>query len=135
MKSDNLKTGREMYTRRDAQERATRKPLDSLPPEQRAKVEEIKATLENATRHIHPQAPATSPAPGDESGHREPLRQQMVAQERTAPNLTPTDMDAGRSAADWKGPEPPDKEPEKTADSRPGQRLQYLPRRPPSWER
>jgi hypothetical protein len=124
---------RQLYAREAAQEKSNRKPIDTMPPDQQTKVDKIKATLERATQHIDRNALTPSPAPADTTGGREAARQNMSGQEKTAPALSPTSSQAGKTAQE-KSPVlskiPPAKTPDK-AQSRPG----TVPRPRPSWER
>ena len=121
-------TAKEMYARQDVQGKTTERTMNRMPPDQLAKVEAIKQRLEAATQHIGGNTPA--PTPADNSGSREPMRQNMTAQDKTAPALSPTTAQAGQTAE--KGaPETSGKIPEKT----PARSPQTVPRRPPSWER
>jgi len=122
-----------MYARQDGQERANLTPMDRMPPDQRAQVDAIKAKLEKATRHIDTNAPAPLPAAGESGGGHTAERQNMAGQEKTAPALSPTSAQAGKTPNE-NAPVPSTEPPAKTQDkavSRP----QTVPRPRPSWER
>jgi hypothetical protein len=120
---------KQMYTREAAQERANQKPL-TLEPRQQTELDAVRARLEKATQHLGPDStPPPSPIPADSSGSRESMRQNMTAQDKEAPALSPTSGQAGKTAID-KAPEN-SPEPAKPAPTKPP----TLPRRPPSWER
>ena len=127
-------TAKEMYTREAAQEKANLKPLDQMPADQRAKVEAIKATLEKATQHIDKSAQAPSPAAADGTGNREAVRQNMTGQDRTAPALSPTSAEAGRTGQS-NAPTASHEPPANTQDKAAGRTQQTVPRPRPSWER
>jgi hypothetical protein len=116
-------TAKQMYTRENAQERANRTPMDRMSEEQRAKVDAIKERLQKATQHIDRNG--ATPSPESSSGGREATRQNMTAQEKAAPALSPTSVQAGKTPL-----EKPVKAPEK-----PKERPQTVPRPRPSWER
>jgi translation initiation factor IF-2 len=122
-----------MYTRQAAQERTAQQSMDRMPAGQQARVEAIKQRLESATRHISPEQ-SQAPIPADNSGSREAMRQNMTAQEKAAPALSPTSAQVGKTAE--KSGQAPSEERAAKGPARPSQRPQQtLPRRPPSWER
>jgi len=126
-------TAKEMYSRQAGQEKAAQKPLDQLPPDQQARAKAIGATLEKATQHVE-RIPHISPAgPGDNTGNQEALRQNQTGQDKTAPALSPTDAQTGRTA-EGNAPAPSKEAPAKTPE-KPAGRTQTLPRPRPSWER
>ena len=43
-------TAKQMYTRQDAEERVNAKPASQIPPDQRERVEAVKADLQKATQ-------------------------------------------------------------------------------------
>jgi hypothetical protein len=120
-------TAKEMYTRQDSQTKASQQPMDRMPQEQRAKVEEIKGTLQKATQHMERGGNAPSPAPAEGSTNPQPMRQNAMSQGNSAPALSPTSAQKGVPAAE--------KEQTSKPQEKPQQRPQTLPRRPPSWER
>ena len=122
-----------MYAREAAQEKANLTPRDRMPAGQQAKVDKIKATLERATRHIDRNGQTHSPTQVEANDSREAVRQNMTAQDKVAPALSPTSAQHGKTAQEKPSTlsqEPPAKTPEKP---RPGP--QTLPRPRPSWER
>ena len=123
-KPQTRETAKEMYSRQAAQEKAT--PMDRMPPDQQAKVEAIKASLEKATQHIDKSAHAPSSAPADGTGGREAARQNMTGHDKAAPALSPTSAQAAKP--------PSEKLPGKAPD-KPQERPQTVPRPRPSWER
>jgi hypothetical protein len=126
-------TARQMYARQGAQETAKLTPLDRLPAEQKAKVDAIKATLEKATQHIGQSVGTPSVSAPDTAGDREAMRQKMAAQDKAAPALTPTGMEAGRTAHDQS--RTPANAPTPKAPEKASPRPQTVPRPRPSWQR
>lgn len=126
-------TAKEMYTRQAGQDRANEKPLHQMPPNEQAKLESIKATLEKATQHRDHGAHTPGSAQGDSAGNREAVRQNMTGQDKTAPALSPTSVQVGQTTG--KDAQAPSNEsPTKTPDKTDG-RAQTMPRPRPSWER
>lgn len=124
-------TAKQMYAREAAQEKAGKSSVDQMPPEQKAKAQEIGAKMEQATR---PDGPGgNSPAPAGGAASPEAMRQNMTGQERSAPALSPTGAHAGKTAQET--PSQPAKEPPAKTQDTPQSRPQTLPRRGPSWER
>jgi len=126
-------TAKEMYTRQAGQEQTAR-PLDRMPPDQQAKVEGIKASLQKATQHIDKSAHSPSAAPADGNGSREAMRQNMTGQDKTAPALSPTSAQSG-TTAEKNTPGQLNETPAKTQEKAPGRAQQTVPRPKPSWER
>jgi hypothetical protein len=124
---------KQKYAREAVQEKANLTPMDRMPPDQQAKVDKIKATLEKATRHIDRNGQTPSPTPPDANGGREVVRQNMSGQEKAAPALSPTSAQSGKTAQE-KSPAPSQEPPAKTPE-KPRTRPQTLPRPRPSWER
>lgn len=120
-------TAKEMYTRQESQAKASHQPMDRMPQEQQAKVEEIKGTLQKATQHMERGGGAPSSAPVEGSTNPQPMRQNAMSQEKAAPALSPTSAQKGTPATEREQPSKP--------QEKPAQRPQTLPRRPPSWER
>ena len=130
-------TAKEMYSREGQQEAASRKPLEQMPPDQQAKAAEIKARLEKATQH-QGKAAANAPAPSDASGSPEAMRQKAMHQDASAPPLSPTSAQMGKTQAEANAPANSaqrSETPSKSSQAQSNQRPQTLPRRPPSWER
>jgi hypothetical protein len=126
---------KELYTQRAGQETTNRKPMDQMPPDQQVKVEAIKEKLEKATRHIQQKDTARPQEPADSTTSPQPMRQNMMSQDKGAPALSPTSAQAGATAPEKNTATPsqesPAKAPEKSAPRAP----QTMARRPPSWER
>ena len=115
---------KKMYARLDAQERADLRPIDRLSPEQLAKVDAIKERLKHNALQMS--GGDFTPSADGTNGNREAERQKMTAQDKTAPALSPTSTQAGKTAPE----NAPRKRPEK-----PPARPQTVPRTRPSWER
>jgi hypothetical protein len=127
-------TAKEMYSRQAAQERADRKPVEQIPQADKAAAKSVGERIDKATQHLREQRPAQS-SPGDSASSPEPMRQNMMNQDKAAPALTPTSAQAGTPAVDKAAPEASKGAPAKTQE-KPAQRApQSVPRRPPSWER
>jgi len=125
-------SAKEMYARQAALEETKRSSLGRMPPDQQAKVDAIKAKLEQATRHIGPEGENPSPGAADGSASPEPMRQKMTGQDKMAPALSPTSNHAGQPATEKNARS--GEQPAKTQE-RAKRAPQTLPRRPPSWER
>jgi hypothetical protein len=111
----------------------TSKSIDRLPADKQARVEEIRATFEWATRHINCISGMLWAAQVDATGHREALPQNMMGQDKTAPALSPTDARTGRTA-EGNAPAPSNETQARTPE-RSASRPQTLARPRPSWER
>ena len=127
-------TARNMYARQGEQERASSRPMDQMPPQQQAKVEEVKAQLQKATQHLDQQAPANAPAPADATASPQPMRQNMMAQDKAAPAQSPTSAQLGQTAND-KCPSAPSREGQSRTQESSQQRAKTMARTTPSWER
>jgi hypothetical protein len=126
-------TAKQMYTREAAQP-ASQRSLAQLPPEQFQQVSEIRARLERATQHAGQDSPARQASHGDAPVSQEAMRQNMRAQNKTAPSMSPTSAQAGMTSVESGAslrPTPTPKVQQKTTQ-RP---QQTIARRPPSWER
>jgi len=105
-RSDSTKpqTAKEMYTREAANEKTSRNPVERMPEDQRAKAQEIGARLDNATNHLNQNAQTPSPAPADSASSPEASRQNMTNQDKAAPDLSPTSMQAGSTGHEAHSP-------------------------------
>ena len=122
-------TAKEMYTRQ-GQEQGAQRSVNDLSPQETAKVEAVRSQLDKATSHQRTES--GQPQKQDNSSSPAAVRQNQNAQDKTAPNLSPTSGQAGRSSADQQpSKQEPSKQPEKTPEQRP----QTMPRPRPSWER
>ena len=122
-------TAKEMYARQTEQEKTNRKPMDQMPPEQQGKVEAIREKLQKATQHIQQNAPAQRGAPTESTTRPEPMRQNMVNQDKAAPALSPTTGQAGVTA-EGKSAATPSQESSAKSQEKSAQRApQTVPRR------
>jgi hypothetical protein len=128
-------TAKEMYTREAAREKSAVKPMDQMPPDQQGKVEAIREKLQKATQHIQQNAPAQQGAPTDSTARPEPMRQNMVSQDKAAPALSPTSGQAGVTAAGKSAATPSQDSSAKSQEKSAQRAPQTVPRRQPSWER
>jgi len=126
-------TAKEMYTRESGQERAGAKSMQQMPPEQQAKVEEVKGKLQQATQHLGQNAETFSPAPADSAASPQPMAQKMMSQENAAHALSPTSAQAGIRATEQNVPssESSGKSQEQSAQAP----RKTIARTTPSWER
>lgn len=127
-------TAQAMYKREAAQEKASLTPRDRMPPDQQAKVSEIKERFEKAMAPKNPND-APSPAPAGGTASPEAMRQNMTGQEKIAPALSPTGAHMGQTAAEKGAQAAPNERPDRTPDKQPQRAPQTIARRPPSWER
>jgi hypothetical protein len=128
-------TAKEMYKQQAEQEKPGRKALNQMPPDQQAKVEAISAKLQKATQHIQQKNTVQPGAPSDSGASPEPMRQNMAGQDKAAPALSPTSMQAGITAAEKGATAPSQESSAKSPEKQALRARQTVPRRPPSWER
>ena len=119
----NPQTAREMYTQRDAQEKASAKPIS---PEVKAQADRVMQTLDKGSFHLRAE-PAPAPSSGT-GGNSEPMRQKALSQEHVAFLLSPTTTQVGRVA------ETPSEAPSKDSAERPA-RPQSPSKSRGGWER
>lgn len=121
-------TAKQMYTRQAAQEQAAAKPSELVRPDQQARLAEAQGLYNKGTQEMTQSAPAATPAPQEGTANPQPMRQQMMGQERAAPDLSPTSAQASARAQDVEGQSGP--------ANAPAQSQQRTIARPePSWER
>ncbi len=128
-------TAKEMYTQQAAQEKATQKTVDQIPDADKAKAKEVGERIDKATQHLQKNAPAQPSVPADGTGSPEPMRQNMTAQDKSAPSLSPTSAQKGTPATEKSAASPSTEAPAKPQEKPPQRQPQTVPRRPPSWER
>jgi hypothetical protein len=125
---------KEWHTRKDAQDKAALKPLDSIPADKQVRVDAVRAELQKSTQHQEKAAPTPAPAPADATASPQPMQQKMMSQDKPAPDLSPTSAQKGTKAMDQEAPatsgQGQSKTQEKSADQ-----AKTIARRPPSWER
>lgn len=120
-------SAKQMYTRQASEEQAAPKPSEYVRPGQEAKVAEAQALFDKATQE--PQSPTPPPTPAPEGAtNPQPMQQQGMGQERTAPEMSPTSSIASARAQEVDGPSAPSSTPAKSQQ-------QTVARPTPSWER
>lgn len=126
-------TAKEMYTRKDAEQKANARPVEGqISESHKAQALEVGKRIDAATKHMG-QGRATQPAaPSDGAGSQQPMRQNAMNQDKSAPALSPTSAQKGTPATEKGTPsQEPAKQPEKAAPQRP----QTMARPQPSWQR
>lgn len=126
-------TAKEMYSREASQGKASAKSMQQMPPEQQAKVTEISGKLQQATQHMG-QAEAPAVAPQDSTASPQPMRQNMMSQDKAAPSLSPTSAQAGTPGTEQNAPAASQDTSKSEAKSA-QQTAQTMKRTSPSWER
>lgn len=89
----NPQTARELYAQRDAQEKASAKPIS---PEVKAQADRVMETLDKGSFHLRTE-PAAAPS-SFTGGNSEPMRQKALSQAHVAFLLSPTTTQVGRVA-------------------------------------
>jgi hypothetical protein len=117
-------TAKEMYSRQAEQESAGRNAVAQIPDADKAQAKELGARLDKATQHIQQGASSSPEAPADGASSPEPMRQNMTAQDKEAPALSPTSGQRGAVEHEQESPAPSQ-----------GSRPQTIARTTPSWER
>jgi len=128
-------TAKELYRQQAAQAGGDDKAMQRMPPAQQAKVEAIREKLQKATQYREPNTPAMAPTSADSPTSNEPMRQNMVSQDKAAPALSPTSAQAGKTAPDKSVATATKETPAKTQEKPVPRAPQTVGRRPPSWER
>jgi hypothetical protein len=103
---------------------SSEKTVSQLPENVRSEARDLGARLDQATRNIQSDAPASPQAPADATDNQQPMRQNMMSQDNPAPALSPTSAQDGVPMKDVEGPEAPAATPRPT-----------IARTTPSWER
>ena len=120
-------TAKQMSTRMAAEEQAAPKPSELVRPDQQQRVAEAQALYAKATQEPTSPTPPPSPAPAGAT-NPQPMQQQGVADDKVAPQMTPTSGLASSRAQDVEGPSAPASTPAKSQQ-------QTIARPAPSWER
>jgi len=89
---------KEWHTRKDAEDRAALKPVESVPEQSKADMAEIRARLEKGSQHLSQGAAMPSSAPADSTASPEPSRQKIAGQDKAAPELSPTSLQGGKTS-------------------------------------
>ncbi len=121
-------TAKQMYSREAVEQAGGTKPV-SLTPAQEASAKEAAGLFRQGTQATVEVTPAPTPTPGDGASNQQPMKQNMMGQDKEAPALTPTSAQAGRSVSEIG---PPAATPDKPEPS--GNNKGRTPE-PPSWER
>ena len=103
---------------------SSEKTVGQLPENVRSEARDLGARVDQATRNIQSDAPASPQAPADGTDNQQPMRQNMASQDKPAPDLSPTSAQDGVPMKDVEGPEAPAATPRQT-----------IARTTPSWER
>jgi len=120
-------TAKQMYTREAAEEKVNAKAPDhGMTSEQRAIMSDVQAKLQSQSAQPS-QAPTPTPAP-EGAANPQPMQQQGIADDRAAPEMSPTSGLASSRAQDVEGPSAPTSMPTKSQQ-------QTIARPAPSWER
>ena len=107
------------------------KAVGQLPEDVRSEARNLGARLNQATRNIQSDAPASPQAPADATDSQQPMRQNMMSQDKPAPDLSPTSAQDGIPMKDVERPGPSAATPARSQD----QERQTIARPAPSWER
>lgn len=119
-------TAKEMYSREASEGRAGQKPVEQIPDNAKSAARDLGARLDNASQPIQQTGPAQASAPEGASGP-EPMRQKMTAQDKDAPELSPTSGQMGQTANE--------KEAAPAQESSEKSQRPTIARPTPSWER
>jgi len=103
---------------------SSEKSISQLPENVRSEARDLGSRLDQATRNIQSDGPASPQAPVDATDNQQPMRQNMMSQDNPAPALSPTSAQDGVPMKDVEGPEAPAATPRPT-----------IARTTPSWER
>jgi hypothetical protein len=103
-------TAKQMYTREAAQAKETTRPISEMSRESLAEVQSIGAGMKPTPTEPDPQAPppaapTSAPAPSDGADNQQPMKQVSMAQDKTAPALSPSSAQMGMK--DVEGPGSP----------------------------
>jgi hypothetical protein len=120
-------TAKQMHTREALEEKATAKPVSQIPEDQRAKAAEVGEKIQAAIKVQGPDNVPDPPSGGASSA--QPMRQQMMSQDKAAPAMSPTSAQAGVTETEQKS-----NAPSQAQESSPS-RQQTIARPAPSWER
>jgi hypothetical protein len=125
-------TAKQMYTREAAEEKA--KPISQIPPDQQARVDQVKSDMQKATQ-VQGEASQAPSHSSEDGASPEAMAQKSMSQDKTAPKLSPTSAKDGMRPSDEERSAPaetPSQSQEKSPES---SQQRTIPRPPPSWER
>ncbi|HTR34979.1 MAG TPA: hypothetical protein VMH80_03705 [Bryobacteraceae bacterium] len=126
-------TAKQMYTREAAQQ-PRQNALESLSGAERGRLDEIKARIEKATQHAGHDSPAREASVADTPVTQQPMRQNMTAQDKSTPAMSPTSAQAGMTSVESGASVRPTATPK--VQQKTSQKPQQTIARPrPSWER
>jgi hypothetical protein len=129
-------TYKQAKTREAVEDKAALKPLDKLPEQPRADLNEVKARMEKASQQLNQNAPAPAPSQADSTNDsREAQRQMMTSQDKAAPDLSPTSAQRGATAKEQDASKPSQEPPSKTQEQPKERSRQTIARPRPSYER
>jgi hypothetical protein len=111
-----------------APDNSAAKPTDYVRPEQQARLAEAQALYSKGTQQPEQMTSAPGPMPAEGATDPQPMRQNMMSQDKAAPDLSPTSAQAGTRALEVDGPSAPTPTPAKSQQ-------QTIARPSPSWER
>jgi hypothetical protein len=103
-------------------------PTQYVRPEQQGRLAEAQTLYHEGTREAEQTTPAPTPVPADGATSPQPMRQNMMSQDKAAPDLSPTSAQSGIRAEEVEGPSAPAATPAKSQQ-------QTITRPTPSWER
>jgi len=111
------------------------KTVSQVSEDIRARARDIGSRIEQSGQNIEQSASPLPQPPTEATGNQQPMRQNMTAQDKPAPDLSPTSFQAGIPSKDVEGPGPPEPTPSTSQSQTQEQSRATIARRPPSWER
>lgn len=101
-RTDNAK---QMYTHEAAQEKANARPVEAMSVEDQAQAKAIgekmkSIPMEPETPPTSPAAPSSAPAPTEGTDNQQAMKQLSMAQDKTAPDLSPSSAQMGMKEVD-----------------------------------
>jgi hypothetical protein len=93
-----LESAKEMYTQREAQEKATQKSVEQIPEADKAVAGEAEERMDKAMRHPGQSTPGPSAPPGEGGNSSEAGRQDITGLGKAVSALSPTSGQAARAA-------------------------------------
>ncbi|HTV53583.1 MAG TPA: hypothetical protein VMI06_01570 [Terriglobia bacterium] len=91
-------TAREMYAREATQEQASQRSVNELNQADKAEAKELGSRVDKAVEQIRSNDRPAAPSQSDSTANPEPMRQNMVNQDKEAPELSPTSAQRGTIA-------------------------------------
>lgn len=93
-------TAKEMYAQQSVQEGAARKSVRDISEADQAHAKDLGARVDKLTEPVRQNSAPQTSAPADTASSPEPMRQNMVSQDKQAPDLSPTSAQKGQTAKD-----------------------------------